>query len=521
MADIVTTKSNCTENAGSTYSTSGVPLTTATVFTKTFTVATDYVFKTEPSINFSRVSDPNSYSVTITDTGSVAGGNLTVRSFAVKYKYPLTAVTGDVISFVARAEVDEVNSTGKIYNYIFDVSNVRKQGETRTIKIYGDDGATLTFDAKYANNSSMRGGSGTVTIPTGGLYEENIIFPSVSASTTYSVVLTQIASNSFLNISTPTTLSLNQYVDPTITFNFIESASDFLVRQSNVTITDSVGSKQRLKAKFEWYVTSQSSSISLKNVGDFTASDFTGTTSANVINTLTGGTIVEFDDLQRTIHATTTAATGSSATTNTTITLAAANADIYEGMRVTGSGITASGTGSCIVTNNNGEGVITVSQTPGGTISGGTTLTFHSVMVVSGNVTINEMGTSSQTCSLDAADIVAFNAAPTATSQANVAVTVDVPKEITLAGSDTEGDTLTFTVLSLPSHGTFAYSNASNQATTVSCSGQTGQTIVLGNSKVVTYTSASGDTTNTSFTFKVNDGQQDSSTATVGLTISS
>ena len=119
------------------------------------------------------------------------------------------------------------------------------------------------------------------------------------------------------------------------------------------------------------------------------------------------------------------------------------------------------------------------------------------------------------------ADIVAFNAAPTATSQAGVAVTVDTPKEITLAGSDTEGDTLTFTVLSLPSHGTFAYSDASNQAQSVSCSGQTGQNIILGNSKVITYTSASGDTTNTSFTFKVNDGQQDSSTATVGLTISS
>lgn len=520
MADIVTTLNNCTENAGSTYSTSGVPFTSATVFTKTFTADSDHVFKVEPSINFSRVSDPNSYSVTITDTGSIAGGNLTVRSFAVKYKYPLTAVTGDVISFVARAEVDEVNSTGKIYNYIFDVSNVRKQGETRTIKIYGDDGATLTFDAKYANNSSMRGGSGTVTIPTGGLYEEDIIFPSVTASTTYSVVLTQIASNSFLNISTPTTLSLNQYIDPTITFNLIESASDFLVRQTPVTITDAVNSNQGLRSKFKWYITSQSSSISLKNVGIFTADDFTGTT-AGTKNTLTGGTIVEFDDLQRTIHATTTAATGSSATTSTTITLAAANADIYEGMRVTGSGITASGTGSCIVTNNNGEGVITVSQTPGGTISGGTTLTFHSVMVVEGNVTINEMGTSSQTCSLDAADIVAFNAAPTATSQANVAVTVNVAKEITLTGSDPEGDTLTFTVLSLPSHGTFAYSDASNQAQSISCSGQTGQNIILGNSKIITYTSANNDTTNTSFTFKVNDGQQDSNTATVGLTISS
>jgi len=517
MADIVTTKSNCTENAGSTYSTSGVPFTTATVFTKTFTVAADHVFKTEPSINFSRVSDPNSYTVAITDTGSIAGGNLTARSFVVKYKYPLKAVSGDVISFVARAELDEVNSTGKIYNYIFDTSNVLKQGETRTIKIYGDNGATLTFDAKYANNTSMRGGSGTVTIPTGGLYEEDIIFPSVTASTTYSVVLTQIASNSFLNISTPTTLSLNQYVDPTITFSLTESASDFLVTQTSVTVTDAVNSTQAKQAKFEWYATSQSSAISLKTVGSFTADDFTGTTSGNIKNTLTGGTVVEFDDLQRTIHATLTAATGENATSSKTVTLAAVNEDIYKGMRVTGSGITASGTGSCIV-ESNVEGVITLSQTPGGTIAGGTTLTFHSVAVISGNATINNMGTSSQTCALDVANILAFNAAPVAINQANVPATRNVAKEITLTATDTEGDTLTFTIIKLPSNGSLVYSNANNQATTISC-GDNAVSLVLGNSKTVQYTAASVGTT--TLHFKVNDGQQDSATGIITINVTS
>ena len=530
MANIVTEKSNCTENAGSTYSTSGVPLTTATVFTKTFTASNGYVFKTAPLISLAEVEDPSSYSITINDTGSVAGGNLTVRSFVVKYKYPLKLVSNDTINFIARAELDVSASSSKIYSFSIPNSTVLKQGETRTIKIYGDVGATLTFDVKNASNSSIRGGAGTVTIPSTGVYTEDIVFPATTSTTTYSVILTEINS-SFLTMSSPQTVSLNQYAVTTTTLSFVESANDFIVTSTNRTLSGDVGTPSKNEAELQqqyngtiypgWSVTSQSSTITLKNNGDWDANDWTGTT-AGTVNTLTGGTIVKFDNLERTIYPTATAPTNSNTYTSNSVTLNGDfRANVKPGMRVTGSGITRSGNTSLIVKQvtypSANSTVVLFNQTVGGTVNAATTLTFHSVMHLAGQVTVDNFGTSNQTCTLDAADIVAFNQAPTATSQANVAATVSVQKEIVIAGTDPEGDTLSFTLLRLPGNGSLVYSNTQNQATTVSCDGST-VNLALGSSTLL-YTAAS--TGATTLQFKVNDGQQDSGTATVTINVSS
>ena len=118
---------------------------------------------------------------------------------------------------------------------------------------------------------------------------------------------------------------------------------------------------------------------------------------------------------------------------------------------------------------------------------------------------------------LNAADVVAFNEAPTATSQASVAATVSVQKEIVIAGTDPEGDTLSFTLLRLPGNGSLVYSNTQNQATTVSCDGGT-VNFALGNSTLLYTASSTGTTT---LQFKVNDGQQDSGTGTVTINVSS
>jgi PKD repeat protein len=73
-----------------------------------------------------------------------------------------------------------------------------------------------------------------------------------------------------------------------------------------------------------------------------------------------------------------------------------------------------------------------------------------------------------------------------------------VAKEITLTGSDADGNTLTFAVVSSPSHGTLG---------TVSSTG------------VVTYTPTTDYVGADSFTFKVNDGTVDSAPATVDITV--
>tara|TARA_B110000211_G_scaffold17400_1_gene18134 strand:- start:12115 stop:13698 length:1584 start_codon:yes stop_codon:yes gene_type:complete len=526
MANIVTDKNFCTENSGSTYSVAGVPLTVATVFTKTFTVTNGYVFKTAPSINFSEVSDAKSYSVAINDTGSVSGGDLTIRSFVVKYKYPLRLVANDTINFSAKAELNIAASTSKIYNFNIPSGTLLRSGETRQISIYGDPGATLAFDVKNASNNSIRGGASTITIPSTSLYLEDIIFPASITTTSYSVILTQI-NGSFLTMTSPQTVTINQYATTTLSFNLTEAANNFIVTNAQRQNSGNVGERGAAETALTlptnfWGITSQSSAISLKNLA-FTANDWTGTTSGTS-NTLTGGSIVNFGDLEVPIYPTTTAVTIAQAFSNTQLIRLTGDhsAGIKSGMRVTGSGITRSGATSLVVLyDSTYSGVYTsiaVSQTPGGTIAAGTTLTFHSVAHVYGQLRVLNFGTSNQNCNADAAGIIAFNEAPTAASQANVAATRSVAKEITLTGADPEGDTLTFTITKLPSNGTLQFTNSQNESQTVSCSDNV-VSHTLGNSEVVAYTASS--TGGTTLTFKANDGQQDSGTGTININVTS
>ena len=530
MANIVTDKNFCTENSGSTYSVAGVPLTVATVFTKTFTVTNGYVFKTAPSINFSEVSDAKSYSVAINDTGSVSGGNLTIRSFVVKYKYPLRLVANDTINFSAKAELNIAASTSKIYNFNIPSGTLARSGETRQISIYGDPGATLTFDVKNASNNSIRGGASTITIPSTSLYLEDIIFPASITTTSYSVILTQI-NGSFLTMTSPQTVTINQYATTTLSFNLTEAANNFIVTNAQRQNSGNVGERGvaetalTLPTNF-WGITSQSSVISLKNLA-FTANDWTGTT-AGTSNTLTGGSIVNFGDLEVPIYPTTshpssssTAYTGDSVNMNGNFTTT-----IKVGMRATGSGITRSGNTSLIVIQvvnpQSNVTIVKFNQTVGGTVSANTTLTFHSVAHVYGQLRVLNFGTSSQNCNTDAAGIIAFNEAPTASSQATISATRGQAKEVTLTANDPEGDALTFTITKLPTGGTLAYTNQNNESATITCSGQTGQTIVLGNSKVVAYTSGNAEVSSSPQTlqFKANDSQQDSNIATLTFNLS-
>ncbi|MFY0522205.1 Ig-like domain-containing protein [Archangium gephyra] len=87
------------------------------------------------------------------------------------------------------------------------------------------------------------------------------------------------------------------------------------------------------------------------------------------------------------------------------------------------------------------------------------------------------------------------NTAPVA-QPGSVTTWEDTPVDVTLLASDTEGDTLTYTVVSGPSHGTLSGSGASR-----------------------TYTPAANHHGPDSITFKVNDGKVDSNVATVTFTV--
>jgi hypothetical protein len=87
------------------------------------------------------------------------------------------------------------------------------------------------------------------------------------------------------------------------------------------------------------------------------------------------------------------------------------------------------------------------------------------------------------------------NTAPVADSQ-SVTTTRDAAVAIALTGSDPDGDTITFSLISTPANGT-----------------------LTGTIPNLTYTPAPGFTGNDSFTFVVNDGTVDSAPATVSITV--
>ena len=89
-----------------------------------------------------------------------------------------------------------------------------------------------------------------------------------------------------------------------------------------------------------------------------------------------------------------------------------------------------------------------------------------------------------------------FNSPPIANSK-SVIVNKDTPTAITLTASDPDGNTLTYTKLTNPAHGT-----------------------LTGTAPSLTYTPSTGYTGSDSFTFKVNDGNVDSNIATISITIS-
>jgi VCBS repeat-containing protein len=88
-----------------------------------------------------------------------------------------------------------------------------------------------------------------------------------------------------------------------------------------------------------------------------------------------------------------------------------------------------------------------------------------------------------------------INQAPVANGQ-SLALNEDTQKAITLTGTDVDGDPLTFTIVTMPTHGT-----------------------LTGTMPNLTYTPTADYNGSDSFTFKVNDGSVDSNVATVNLTI--
>ena len=94
-------------------------------------------------------------------------------------------------------------------------------------------------------------------------------------------------------------------------------------------------------------------------------------------------------------------------------------------------------------------------------------------------------------------NVVPVNDAPIATDQPNVTTPEETSLVIALSATDSDGDALTYTVVTLPAHGTLSCTNCANPI----------------------YTPALNYFGPDSFTFKANDGTADSNVATVSITV--
>ena len=99
------------------------------------------------------------------------------------------------------------------------------------------------------------------------------------------------------------------------------------------------------------------------------------------------------------------------------------------------------------------------------------------------------------TVTINVTEGVGLNSAPTANNQ-TVGIMQGTAKEITLSASDADHNPLTYVIVSQPAHGTLG-----------------------GVAPILTYTPQANFFGTDSFTFKVNDGQADSNTATVTLNV--
>lgn len=201
-----------------------------TLLTKTFTAASGFYFKTEPKI-WLLVSYLSKYEV-LTSRVYDSENRLTSITFTIKYTFPNINLEGDIINFLAQAE-QYYTSTIEISAYSIIQSSLDPIGGTRVMKVYGTEGAEFSLSVQNQNSESILSITDQA-IPASGVYEFNVIFPSVANSDQYDFVLTGDLSSNFDTASgQPSTFNIKQLSNVDIAFGLTHS-------DSGITITSNI-----------------------------------------------------------------------------------------------------------------------------------------------------------------------------------------------------------------------------------------------------------------------------------------
>lgn len=422
------------------------------LFTKTFTASTGYYFPEEPDYRISSsIHDHIALYEVETERTYLDNGSypmpLQIVQFKVYYNVPdYDVISGDLDTITFLAETAQLFDPGrKITNVTFDSSNISQRGGTKFINVYGNPGAAYTLAFTDAATTA-------VAEPTN--YANQII--SAKGYNSHSFVIpTSYNGSSYTNKVWNITISAATS-NPATTIDYTNIPNS----NPNYTIT-------------------QTAAVTLTFTRT-TPSGFTPSSPNSIAVTAMPGYVAE--DIGETI-------------TNFNWSFYVAkqgggNVFVRRQPQYSETDQNASDLSNSVASSNTGY-ILSLQK-------------FEALNSGTSQVTINmkgdaDFGTVSKTMDLALGNII--NTPPLAYTQSNVNVPNNTATNIALTGTDANGDTLTYSIVSQGTKGT-ATVNAS-----------TGAAVYTPSSALV----SGAD----SFTYKVNDGLEDSIARAIGVVIAS
>jgi hypothetical protein len=438
---ITNTLTNATVNtATQPYSGTGEQGTQATLFTRTYTAASGKFFEDEPT--YVLVSSASS-NYEITSSTATTSGFITAKTFTVKYTFNSNS-SSNTITFTANAAGTIPGVENKKISSFSHIQDPLSLDRTkRVLNIYGDAGAQVKLSMarsasptayNFTNSNFTNGAVFDVTIPSTGVFSTIIDYPVISSAETYTFTL---------NTTSYSGTDLSTSIDPNS-----DGVGTFAVSAlANVTYT--VATNSASSRSF----TSTPSQVYSGSVNHESSESLINKTISLV---LTDDVSMALTRLPLTTDFVAVNCAGESGESDMIIT-----------------GITSSGTTYTQASNN---------------VYSSLTFTINALLRSFGEAV------STHTLALDNfinIPPVAHSESYTATEDTNLAI------DLSTKGTDANGDTLTFSIVSNPANATVSLSGA-----------------------IVTFAPSANYNGSTSFTWKCNDGKQDSNiaTATVNVT---
>ena len=264
--------------------------------TYTVTANTNKYFKTMCSTELVSNMDINNGTAFFDITTITRDGNNFITAFVFKVSYlSKTAYTAsdDLKYKIVNTAIAKPTATVQIKKVDYGRNQVYRDGETRNVRVYGDVGAKFDIQVK-PNGGSNFVNETDVEIPKSGFHragmhykDVSVVFPKSASTITYDLIIaagTASTLNSTTVGSSPVTFTINQVLDPTLTFSATGPGSANYSDPADITkkgIANSSGSRfshirDLVNFKINYSITTTDSSIAITKVPQFRVLEITG-----------------------------------------------------------------------------------------------------------------------------------------------------------------------------------------------------------------------------------------------------